>query len=257
MITENRHQFPAEVAKQLDFYVYRLIDPRNGETFYVGKGKGNRVFEHASGALKVSTSTEQAEDDAISLKFRRIRDIKNASLDVVTLIYMHGIKNKETAYQVEAAVIECYPGLTNRVVGHGTNEYGVAHVDELIRRYGARPLKRQHDLLLINIGRSSQEMDIYDAVRAAWRLNKARAEKAQYVIAHGGGIVLGIFVANSWMKVTPESFPNRPGSEEERNRWGFEGVEAPDDIKAFYMGTRVPQAGKGAANPIRYLDHGE
>ena len=26
--------------------VYRLIDPRNGETFYVGRGKGNRVFSH-------------------------------------------------------------------------------------------------------------------------------------------------------------------------------------------------------------------
>lgn len=170
---------------------------------------------------------------------------------------MHGIKDKETAYQVEAAVMECYPGLTNRVAGHGTNEYGVAHVDELIRRYDAQPLKRQHDLLLINIGRSSQEMNIYDAVRAARRLNKGRAEKAQYVIAHGGGIVLGVYVANRWMTVTPENFPNRPGSEEENNRWGFEGAEAPDDIKALYIGTRVPPAGRGAANPIRYLDNGE
>ena len=39
-------EFPPEVIKELNYYVYRLIDPRNGETFYVGKGKGNRVFEH-------------------------------------------------------------------------------------------------------------------------------------------------------------------------------------------------------------------
>jgi uncharacterized protein len=38
--------FPAGVALQLKTYVYRLIDPRNGETFYVGKGRGNRVFSH-------------------------------------------------------------------------------------------------------------------------------------------------------------------------------------------------------------------
>ncbi len=38
--------FPAEVALRLKTYVYRLIDPRNGETFYVGKGQGNRVFSH-------------------------------------------------------------------------------------------------------------------------------------------------------------------------------------------------------------------
>ena len=30
--------FPSEVADKLKWYVYRLIDPRNGETFYVGKG---------------------------------------------------------------------------------------------------------------------------------------------------------------------------------------------------------------------------
>ena len=34
--------FPPGVIEKLKTYVYRLIDPRNGETFYVGKGKGNR-----------------------------------------------------------------------------------------------------------------------------------------------------------------------------------------------------------------------
>ena len=38
--------FPPEVSAELKTYVYRLIDPRNGETFYVGKGRGNRVFAH-------------------------------------------------------------------------------------------------------------------------------------------------------------------------------------------------------------------
>ena len=33
--------FTPEVQERLGYYVYRLIDPRNGETFYVGKGKGN------------------------------------------------------------------------------------------------------------------------------------------------------------------------------------------------------------------------
>ena len=39
--------FSPEVIEQLQYYVYRLIDPRDGQTFYVGKGKGNRVFAHA------------------------------------------------------------------------------------------------------------------------------------------------------------------------------------------------------------------
>lgn len=38
--------FSKEVQKELKYYVYGLIDPRNGKVFYVGKGNGNRVFEH-------------------------------------------------------------------------------------------------------------------------------------------------------------------------------------------------------------------
>ena len=44
--------FSPEVCEKLGYYVYRLIDPRNGQTFYVGKGKGNRVFAHVECALK-------------------------------------------------------------------------------------------------------------------------------------------------------------------------------------------------------------
>ena len=28
------------------YYVYELIDPRNGEVFYVGKGSGKRAYKH-------------------------------------------------------------------------------------------------------------------------------------------------------------------------------------------------------------------
>jgi hypothetical protein len=42
-MTVQPDSFPPEVIDRLKWYVYRLVDPRNGETFYVGKGKGNRV----------------------------------------------------------------------------------------------------------------------------------------------------------------------------------------------------------------------
>jgi len=51
--------FPPNVARKLKTYVYRLIDPRNGETFYIGKGQNNRVFSHirASKTLKAMNTT--------------------------------------------------------------------------------------------------------------------------------------------------------------------------------------------------------
>jgi hypothetical protein len=35
-----------------DFYVYYLIDPRNFQPFYVGKGKGKRMYSHAKNRIK-------------------------------------------------------------------------------------------------------------------------------------------------------------------------------------------------------------
>lgn len=37
-----KSHFIEEVCERLGNYVYRLIDPRNGETFYVGKGRNRR-----------------------------------------------------------------------------------------------------------------------------------------------------------------------------------------------------------------------
>ena len=75
MIREN-NQFSDEVSKKLVIF-YRLIDPRNGDTFYVGKGIGNRIFAHALNA------SADVNSDNHSDKIQRIIDIQNAGLEVI------------------------------------------------------------------------------------------------------------------------------------------------------------------------------
>src|SRR5207302_11488149 len=94
--------FSPEVIEKLQHYVYRLIDPRNGETFYVGKGVGNRVFEHARGERGLS------EDAELSEKLTRIRRIRRDGFEVAHVIHRHGL-GQETAFEVEAALIDAYP----------------------------------------------------------------------------------------------------------------------------------------------------
>ena len=79
--------FTKEVSDHLKYYVYRLIDPRNGETFYVGKGKDNRVFNHVKCALG-------NDADDLTDKLRRIREICNLGLEVGHVIHRHGWMSK-------------------------------------------------------------------------------------------------------------------------------------------------------------------
>src|SRR5262245_12601932 len=123
--------FPADVLVKLRTYVYRLIDPRNGETFYIGKGQGNRVFAHIQAAAGL-------EGDDLDNKIRRIREIQLAGFEVAHVIHRHGMDEK-TAFEVEAALIDAYPGLTNIVGGTGSTDFGAMHAREIIRRYSADP----------------------------------------------------------------------------------------------------------------------
>ncbi len=234
-------KFSTEVSKKLDNYVYRLIDPRNGETFYIGKGKGNRVFSHAN--------AEPKEDSAYE-KISRIRDINLAGFKVLHVIHRHGMDEK-TAFEVEAALIDAYPGLTNSMSGHGNNEYGSMHAEEIIQRYSAEVADFQHRILLININRSALDNDLLDAVSYAWRLKKQKAESAEVILATFQGLIVGVFIAEKWLEATHDNFP---GKTEVKDRYGFIGSEAPQDIKERYINKVIPDKyrKKGASNPIKY-----
>lgn len=236
--------FTREVCEQLRFYVYRLIDPRNGETFYVGKGTGNRIFEHAKG--------EPLGGDDVSDKLRRIREIRVAGFEVAHVIHRHGM-DEGTALEVEAALLDAYPGVTNLAGGHGSGERGVMHANEIIEKFSASAAEFAHPMVAITINRSAEEKPIYEAVRYAWKLDRCRAERAQFVLAVQNGLIVGVFKPSRWMDATPQNFPGTIAPRD--GRTGFVGEEAPDVIKQLYLRKRMPDElrRRGAANPVRYI----
>lgn len=233
--------FPPEVADKLHYYVYRLIDPRNGETFYIGKGKGNRVFAHARGDI---------ETDSLSEKMTRIRSIHIAGFDVAHVIHRHGLSEK-SAFEVEAALIDAYPGITNIMDGHGNSDFGAMHSSEIIKKYSAETAKFEHKALLISVNRSALDGSLYEATRYAWRLSKKKASESEVILATVQGLIVGAFVAEQWLEAKTVNFPGREPVE---GRYGFIGDEAPVELQKQYVGKRTPGEfrKKGASNPIKY-----
>lgn len=130
--------FSKHVADKLKFYVYRLIDPRNGETFYVGKGTGNRVFAHIKDELG-------AEADDLTEKLSRIRRIHLDGFEVAHVIHRHGM-SEDQAFEVEAALIDVYPEAANQIAGKASDERGLMHANQIVERYEAQEAVFQHAL---------------------------------------------------------------------------------------------------------------
>jgi hypothetical protein len=192
--------FSKEVSDQLKYYVYRLIDPRNGETFYIGKGTGNRVFAHVKGELG-------SDADALTDKLQRIRDIRVDGFEVAHVIHRHGM-DEATAFEVEAALIDAYPEATNTMGGRASDERGLMHANQIVERYEAKEAVFEHKAVLININRSATEKDsVYEAVRYAWKIDPKKAGKADIVLVVLQGLIVGAFVADKWLAATPANFP--------------------------------------------------
>ena len=265
-----RDSFPAGVNEQLKWYVYRLIDPRNGETFYVGKGKENRIFSHAKGDYTATVSQgalpsdQEDREDRTDLKITRINEIRSVGLEVGHIVHRHGIDREDVAYEVEAALIDAYPGLTNRVEGRGSGDFGSRHVEEIVSQYAAEEFTVKELLLLIYIGRDLNHFgDHYESVRCAWKVNVERARRYHLVLAHANGLVVGAYRPSKWLPATQKNFPDRLGDDfinyetGRPSRWGFIGESAELDAWSLYVGKRVPQQYRGKQNPVQYCAPGD
>lgn len=238
------------VAEKIGYYVYRLIDPRNGQTFYVGKGKGDRVFQHIQETLKFNDDDE----DALTLKLKTIRDIHQAGLEVIQIIHRHGM-DEDTAFEVEAALIDAYAGLTNIQGGHGSSDRGPMNAQQLNAVYTVPAIPPatmvNNHCVIIKIRQAtvdSNNGDIYKTVRYAWRLGQPRIDKLNatpnhIILAVINGIVKGVYTNVKWKQVTDG---------DAAGRYEFYADEADDTTKGLFIGQLIDgqYRVRGLADPV-------
>ena len=219
------------------YYVYRLVDPRTLQTFYVGKGCGDRVFQHVNDAKSLIGKDE----DSWSLKIQQIAEILASGKQVISIIHRRGLTSAE-AFEVEAALIDVYPGLTNIQRGHDFDR-GCIPVDDLrdslaIREY-AEP-DEKYIIIKTTPEAIMSNGSLYEATRRAWRADLSKAKRYKYVLSVVYGIVREVYEVSHWSRYN-------------NTRIAFEGKETNDPISAL-KGKRIPASyrKKGASNPFLY-----
>lgn len=167
-------------------------------------------------------------EQILGLKLARIQAIKNAGLSVLHVIHRHGMTD-EVALEVEAALIDAYPGLTNVQGGRASSARGPMSAREILEQYALPefPHSPEHRLMLININRiedRSNRTAILNRVRYAWKVADHRIENVDYVLAVVRGVVIGAFKPTEWLEANPDNFPDIPYADaSEPNRKGLEG----------------------------------
>jgi hypothetical protein len=102
VLENTRHELFAQARR---YYVYALVDPRNGETFYIGKGTGNRKSQHTA-------RVRAGRYDDNGVKCERIADILRAGLLPEERIVSDGLTETE-AFRRERELIAESHNLTN------------------------------------------------------------------------------------------------------------------------------------------------
>ena len=122
------------------FYVYELIDPRDGAIFYVGKGCRNRIDDHE----------KEARSGWLSAKCDMIRDIESDGVRVIKH-RVASFADEGAAYAFEATLIDEYglDNLTNQRPGGGgirgipslyDDRSAVAGIAQVLRRLHGKPM---------------------------------------------------------------------------------------------------------------------
>ncbi len=232
--------FSQSVIEKLNYYVYFLKDSKNGEVFYVGKGLGNRVFEHLSCAIENSSSSD---------KLDRIRAIYKAGAQVDHFILRHGL-TESVAFEVEASLIDFLglKNLSNIQGGHKSDDFGLKTSGEISAMYEAEVLKTDLPIILINLNKKFNRMmsrsDLYETTRKSWVIGPRR-NAAKYVCSTYRGLTREVYEIKEWFPIEGNK----------KTRWGFVGEVAKEEIRAQLIYKSIESFfKKGAANPVKYFN---
>lgn len=251
--------FDEKTIEHLKYYVYLLIEPKTDEPFYVGKGTGNRVFNHVKCALDGAEISNN--------KYEEIERIIAEGDEVKHLIVRHGLTEKN-AFEIESALIDTFrfiPKFNSFVKGNiqgGVNsiDKGLMTADEIVSLYKAETLNEiGNNCAIININktykRGSGESAIYDATKEIWNIAEHRTNQIEYVLSEYKGFIVEVFKVNKWYLKERRYNPGAKKYGQTYLGYGFEGMVAEEPTRNKYINKTIsPFKKRGFARSVIFPD---
>lgn len=227
--------FGTMVVSKLEAYVYALSDPRKtgplkDRIFYIGKGNGNRCFNHAQAERGLGEEPLGEREHKLSL----IREIRRGGKDVEIHVVQHGMTD-EQAHALEAVLIPLL-GETNRVAGHGNHLLWLSK-QQIDERYD-RPIDRagvplfRGNILFVSLNQQNisslllpdAEAQLKAATLGDWNLGENRSKTVDCIVGVKNGLVVSIFRAVKEGNGTTRFDRIRPDKPRAHGRSRFHGM---------------------------------
>ena len=163
--------------------------------------------------------------------------------DVFCQICRWGL-DEQTAYEVEATLIDILPGLTNIQNGHN-HERGLINAEDLESKFNLSEYEEpQEKYVIIKVTEASVDRNggLYEATRKSWCANLDKAKEYKYVLSVIYGVVQEVYEVKNWNYSS--------GSK----RIEFEGQVCQKQSLLALKNKMIPEVYrlKGAANPFMY-----
>ncbi|MGA8726028.1 MAG: hypothetical protein WB565_13415 [Acidimicrobiales bacterium] len=244
--TPAREHFVPAIVSKLRCYVYLLVDPRTGRPFFVGKGRGDRCFDHVAAARSAPDEEGEGGGEDPYPVLDRIREAESDGREVRIDILRHGLGTRE-AQLVEAAVADA---LGLEVKSKLSSQRRAAGEMDVALAKRAK-FKRSHQMVLLRVGGPGADAS-YDIARHSWRIGRrwidpGAPRSPRWAVLVVGELVAAVFRIDHW-EPTGSS-----GTARSDLRYSFVGVRD-EELESRYLGRSVATyRAAGRESPVTYV----
>ena len=217
-------KFSQKTQDALGVYIYAYYVGVNKQLLYIGKGKGNRAFQHP----EIGKKYPNCEIDILAHNLSNDKDaeiVENTVIEAIGLdsLEFNAVKSRRSIAKIEGMDVKL----------------GRAGVDEFEYMFSGEEISDkdvEDDIVRFHINESYRpnmsEREIYDATRTAWKIKLDNARRAKYALGVAFGVIEGVYEIAEWLPAGQTVFDRSHGEE---GRFEFVGRLAPPEIQKRYL----------------------